>query len=144
MTRDTGLIYAAGFVRSATVGLVGVTLAIYLANVGFTTAQIGLLIGVGLAGASVATVIVGLRGDAWRRKRVLIARAALSTWGYIALTVFTRADALITLAFAGTWAGTAAPRRRSITRPSRGVPPKSSEPLTIVTLDVHCETNVTH
>jgi MFS family permease len=105
VTRDTGLICAAGFIRSATVGLVGVTLAIYLANVGFTTAQIGLLIGAGLAGASVATVVVSLRGDAWGRKRVLITLAALSTLGYIALTVFTRADALITLAFAGTLNG---------------------------------------
>jgi MFS family permease len=101
VTRDTGLIYAAGFVRSATVGLVGVTLAIYLANVGFTTARIGLLIGAGLAGASVATVVVSLRGDAWGRKRVLIALAALSTVGYIALTVFARPNALIPLAFAG-------------------------------------------
>ena len=44
--RDVLLIYAAGFVRSATVSLVGVTLAIHLADVGFSTTQIGLLIGV--------------------------------------------------------------------------------------------------
>jgi MFS family permease len=100
-SRDAALIYAAGFVRSATVGLVGVTLAIYLADVGFSTARIGLLIGAGLAGASLATVVVSLRGDAWGRKRVLIALAALSTLGYIALAASTRSDALIVLAFAG-------------------------------------------
>jgi hypothetical protein len=53
--RDALLIYAAGFVRSGTVSLVGVTLAIHLADVGFSTTQIGLLIGVGLAGSSLAT-----------------------------------------------------------------------------------------
>ena len=46
--RAAVVIYAAGFVRSATVSLVGVTLAIHLADVGFSTTQIGLLIGVGL------------------------------------------------------------------------------------------------
>ena len=58
--RDALLIYAAGFLRSATVSLVGVTLAIHLADVGFTATQIGLLIGVGLAGSSLATVMVSL------------------------------------------------------------------------------------
>ena len=66
-TRDARLIYAAGLVRSATVSLVGVTLAIHLAEVGFSATQIGLLIGVGLAGSSLATVIVSLRGDVWGR-----------------------------------------------------------------------------
>jgi hypothetical protein len=35
--RDALLNYAAGFLRSATVGLVGVTLAIHLADTGFST-----------------------------------------------------------------------------------------------------------
>ena len=59
--RDARLIYVAGFVRSATVSLVGVTVAIHLADVGFSATQIGLLIGVGLIGSSVATVVVSLR-----------------------------------------------------------------------------------
>ena len=89
--RDARLIYAAGFVRSATVSLVGVTLAIHLAEVGFSTTQIGLLIGVGLAGSSLATVIVSLRGDAWGRRRVLVGLALLSASGYLALAAFTNA-----------------------------------------------------
>jgi MFS family permease len=59
------------------------------------------LIGAGLAGASLATVVVSLRGDAWGRKRVLIALAALSALGYIALAVTTGPNAIIVLAFAG-------------------------------------------
>jgi MFS family permease len=101
VTRDAGLIYAAAFVRSATVSLVGVTLAIYLSSEGFSTTQIGLLIGVGLAGTSVATLVVGLHGDAWGRRRVFLAVTALTAIGYIALAVTTDPGALILVAFAG-------------------------------------------
>lgn len=45
--RDALLIYTAGFLRSAAVSLVGVTLAIHLADVVFSATQIGLLIGAG-------------------------------------------------------------------------------------------------
>jgi MFS family permease len=99
--RDARLIYVAGLVRSATVSLVGVTVAIHLADLGFSATQIGLLIGVGLAGSSIATVMVSLRGDAWGRKRVLVGLAVLSATGYVALAAFTDAAALVPLAFIG-------------------------------------------
>ena len=99
--RDARLIYAAGFMRSATVSLVGVTLAIHLADVGFSTTRIGLLIGVGLAGSSLATVIVSLRGDRWGRKRVLVGLGVLSAMGYVALAASTSAAVLVPLAFIG-------------------------------------------
>ena len=98
---DATLIYAAGFLRSATVSLVGVTLAIHLASLGFSVASIGLLIGIGLAGSSVATVIVSLRGDSWGRQRVLVALTMLTAMGYLALAAFTGAAALLPLAFLG-------------------------------------------
>ncbi len=99
--RDAWLIYVAGLVRSATVSLVGVTVAIHLADLGFSSTKIGLLIGVGLAGSSLATVIVSLRGDAWGRRRVLVGLAVLSAIGYVALAAFTDAAALLPLAFIG-------------------------------------------
>jgi MFS family permease len=95
------LINAAGFLRSATVSLVGVTLAVHLAEAGFSTTQIGLLIGFGLAGSSVATLIVSLGGDSWGRRRVLVALALSSAIGYFALAVFSDASALVPLAFVG-------------------------------------------
>ncbi|MGE0705718.1 MAG: MFS transporter [Vicinamibacterales bacterium] len=101
LERDVLLIYAAGFLRSATVSLVGVTLAIHLADVGFTATQIGLLIGVGLAGSSLATVMVSLRGALWGRRRILISLALMSAVGYLALAAFTSAAALVPLAFVG-------------------------------------------
>jgi MFS family permease len=80
---------------------VGVTLAIHLSDVGFSTTEIGLLIGVGLAGSSLATVVVSLRGDRWGRRRVLIGLALLSATGYLALAAFTGAAALAPFAFLG-------------------------------------------
>jgi MFS family permease len=99
--RDARLIYAAGFVRSATVGLVGVTLAIYLAQIGFSATAIGLLIGVGLAGSSLATVIVSVRADVWGRRPVLIGLTILSAVGYAALAATTTASALVPFVFVG-------------------------------------------
>ena len=99
--RDAQLLYATGFLRSAAVSLVGVTLAIHLAGVGFSTIQIGLLIGAGLAGSSLATLVVSLRGDVWGRRRVLIVLALLSATGYLALAMFATVGALIPLAFVG-------------------------------------------
>jgi MFS family permease len=99
--RDALLIYAAGLLRSAAVSLVGVTLAIHLADAGFTTTQIGLLIGIGLAGSSLATVLVSVRADVWGRRRVLVLLALLSAVGYLALATFTTAAALVPLAFVG-------------------------------------------
>ena len=99
--RDGPLIYAAGFIRSTTVGLVGVVLAIYLSQIGLSTAAIGVVIGSGLAGAAAATMLVGLRGDTFGRQRTLIAIAVLSALGYLAFAVSSRFAVLITVAFLG-------------------------------------------
>ena len=99
--RDALLIDVAAFVRSATVSLVGITLAIHLSAIGFSTTQIGLLIGAGLAGSSLATVIVSLRGDRWGRRRVLLSLAVFTAVGYIALAVSTNATSLVVFAFIG-------------------------------------------
>jgi MFS family permease len=98
---DASLIYIAAFLRSATVSLVGVTIAIHLANLGFSAARIGLLIGIGLAGSSLATVVVSLRGDSWGRRRVLVALTMLTAIGYLALAAFTDGAVLLPLAFIG-------------------------------------------
>ena len=101
INNDARLIYTAAFLRSATVSLVGVTLAIYLSGVGFSITQIGLLIGAGLAGSSLATVFVSLRGDAWGRRRVLIGLALLTAAGYAALAALTSPTLLMPVAFLG-------------------------------------------
>ena len=99
--RDAALIYAAAFLRSATVGLVGVVLAIYLSESGFSATLIGTVIGSGLAGAAVATLLVSVRGDAFGRRRTLIALAVLSAVGYVALAAASHLVVLMPAAFFG-------------------------------------------
>jgi MFS family permease len=100
-SRNAALIYVAGFVRSATVGLVGVVLAIYLSQTGLSTAAIGVVIGSGLAGAAVATLIVGFYSDTIGRRRTLMTIAILSALGYLAFAVSNSFPVLIAVAFFG-------------------------------------------
>lgn len=99
--RDAALIYVAAFIRSATVGVVGVVLAIYLSAIGLSATVIGVVIGSGLAGAAVATVIVSLRGDVFGRRRTLIALGILTAAGYVALGAAAHTVALLPVAFLG-------------------------------------------
>ena len=101
MLRDAALIYAAAFLRSATVGLVGVVLAIYLSEVGLSGAAIGVVIGSGLAGAAAATVLLGFRGDVFGRRRALIALTVLGALGYIGISWSSRFTVLLPIAFVG-------------------------------------------
>src|SRR5437899_2451690 len=101
LDRDAALIYAAGFLRSMTVGLVGVVLGIYLSEIGLSAAAIGIVIGSGLAGAAVATVVVGLRGDTFGRRRTLVALAVLSAAGYVTLSGSRHLAVLMSVAFFG-------------------------------------------
>jgi MFS family permease len=98
---DAQRIYAAGFARSVTVSLVGVTLAIHLASVGFSLAQIGALIGVGVLGSALATLLVSFNGDTWGRRRSLVGLTLLTIVGYLALAAFTATAVLVPLAFIG-------------------------------------------
>ncbi len=63
MNKDLLFINAAAFLRSVSVGLTGVIVGIYLFRNGFSSLDIGLVIGAGLAGAAAATVVVTLRAD---------------------------------------------------------------------------------
>jgi MFS family permease len=99
--RDAALIYAAAFLRSATVGLVGVVLAIYLSDAGLSAAAIGVVIGSGLAGAAAATMLLGFRGDVFGRRRALIALTVLAAIGYIGISWSSRFVVLLPVAFVG-------------------------------------------
>ena len=101
LPRSLSLIYAAGFLRSLGVGLLGVVLAVYLSRVGVSATGIGLVIGAGLLGACVATAAV-----AWGSVRIgyraslvtLSLLAALGGWALAALPSF---PLLLFLAFVG-------------------------------------------
>lgn len=101
MDKDGLSIGAAAAVRSAVVSLVGVTLAIHFARLGLSAAQIGLLIGVGVAGSATSTLLVSLWGDRWGRRRTLAVLALLTALGYAALAAFSELVPLAASAFVG-------------------------------------------
>ena len=99
LTRNLGLIYGAGFLRSASVGLLGVLLAVYLARTGFSATAIGFVLASGLVGNSVGTAFTSRYGESFGRKRLLITAAVLSSVGGIGLAFVHTPAALVPLAF---------------------------------------------
>src|SRR5258706_217748 len=101
MNKDLLLMNTSDFIRSVSVGLTGVVVGIYLFRNGFSSASIGLVIGAGLAGAAVATVVVTLQADHLGRRSTLFFLALLSSIAGIALAITPRFSLLLVLAFVG-------------------------------------------
>lgn len=90
---DRRLIFAGVFLRAAATGLTGVLVGVYLARLGHGPGTIGLIVGVGLAGATAATLLATARGDRIGRRRLLAALAAAS--GGFGLVVAAASDAWV-------------------------------------------------
>lgn len=99
VNRDLALIYSAAFLRSASIGLLGVVLAVYLSRTGFSATAIGFVLAAGLAGSAAATAATSRFGESFGRRRVLTVTALLSSLGGIALAFVHTPPALISLAF---------------------------------------------
>ena len=95
------LVCAAGALRAAAVSLVGILIAIHLASEGLTPAAIGLVIGCGIAGSAVATIVTGLWADQWGRRRTQVVIGVLSGAGYIAIAQVSAVLPLVAIAFVG-------------------------------------------
>ncbi|MGQ0834890.1 MAG: MFS transporter [Gammaproteobacteria bacterium] len=98
---DRRAIYLATFVRATATGFSGVLLAIYLAGIGFDAGAIGLLIGVGLAGATFAVGIVTFTGDRLGHRRWLILVTVLATIGALGVATGESFGVLAAAAFIG-------------------------------------------
>ena len=99
LSRNLAALYAAAFLRSASIGLLGVVLAVYLSRTGFSATAIGLVLAAGLAGSAAANALTGRYGEALGRRRALIGAAILSSAGGIGLSFVHTAYGLIPLAF---------------------------------------------
>jgi MFS family permease len=99
--RDLVLLYASAWVRSFSIGLLGVVLGVFLYREGFSSVTIGLVIAAGLAGAATGTVFVTLWADHLGRRRTLLALSLLTALGVVVLTFHPTAPLLVGLAFVG-------------------------------------------
>ncbi len=96
------------------VGMTGVALGIYLFRAGFSSFMIGLVIGAGLVGSALATIIVSFAADRFGRRRSLLLLSALSGLGGVALAMFASAPVLLLfLAFISMLNGTGTDRSAS-------------------------------
>lgn len=110
LSRPLLVIYAAGFLRSLGVGLLGVILGVYLARVGIGPTRIGLVIGAGLLGACAATAVVAWAGARIGYRTSLIVLSLLAAVGGAALAVLPTFPVLLLLVFIGMVNGMGADR----------------------------------
>jgi predicted MFS family arabinose efflux permease len=108
--RDLAMINVAGFLRSFGVGLMGVVLGIYLFREGLSSLAIGFVIAAGLAGSTVATIIVSLAADRFGRRRSLLVLSLLSAVSGVALARSPNLPLLGIMAFVGMLNGTGTDR----------------------------------
>ena len=101
MISDRRILYISAFLRALATGMMGVLLGIYLARMAFTAAQIGGVISSGLAGATLAALLVTLAGDRLGRRRLLFWLALLSAMGGVAAALLSSPLAIGIAAFVG-------------------------------------------
>lgn len=77
LSGDGRRLLAARVTRSFAYGFLAVALGSYLKELGYGGLEVGLVLTVALTAAAGSSIVVGLRGDAWGRRRVLMAYAAL-------------------------------------------------------------------
>ena len=100
-TADQSRILLAAMLRSLTVGMTGVLLAVYLSWINWDVRSVGLLVTAGLAGSAVATLLTSLLADRVGRRRTLVALAFLAALGAGALALVHRPGLLLVLSFFG-------------------------------------------
>ena len=102
---DRTLIYSAAFLRALATGMAGVLLGLTLARLGFSAAAIGAVLSAGLAGATLALVIVTWAGDRLGRRRCLVWLSLLGASGGIGAALVSGPLAMAAVAFVGTLNG---------------------------------------
>ncbi len=99
LSRDGWLLFATRFVRLFGYGLISVVLALYLEELGLSSANIGMLLSLTLVGDIVVSLVITTRADRVGRRRMLILGAALVTFGGL---LFAASDSFVVLLLAAT------------------------------------------
>jgi len=98
---DRHVILTATFLRALATGMMGVLLGLYLERLAYTPTEIGLVIGAGLAGATLSAAVVTFFGDALGRRRSLLILSFAAAVGGFALLVSVNLWAVCGVAFLG-------------------------------------------
>jgi len=98
---DRGLLYAAAFLRALATGMIGVLLGVYLAHLRLSAAEIGGVVGAGLAGGACASLVATVGGDRLGRRRFLAALALLGSAGGAAVACASTSVVMGMAAFLG-------------------------------------------
>ena len=101
MLTDRRILLLCAFLRAFATGLMGVLLGLYLARLHFNAGAIGVVIGVGLTGAALSSLVVTFVGDRLGRRRSLLVLTVLATAGGLALLWTTHLLAVCIAAFLG-------------------------------------------
>jgi MFS family permease len=97
--RNLALIYAAAWLRSFGIGLLGVVLGVFLSRRGLSPFAIGAVLAAGLAGAATATALVTFTSDRFGRRRTLFLLALLSALGAVGLIWDVQLSLLVAISF---------------------------------------------
>ena len=73
LRRDIAVLFASRSLRMFANGSAVLVLVLYLAALGFSGPQIGLLLALTLMGGTLMSLVLTTRADVWGRRRVLIA-----------------------------------------------------------------------
>jgi MFS family permease len=101
MGRDRGWLYFAVFVRSLATGMIGVLLGIYLSELKLGTDAIGVIVGIGLGGAALATLFATLYANVVGHRKTLLLISLASFAGAALLIFSTHFLVLAVAAFVG-------------------------------------------
>jgi len=95
------IVLACAGIRAAVIGCLGVVLGLYLAQLGMSPERIGLVIGSGLAGNALATMLVAWQAERFGRRTVLTSSALATAAGLVVIATVESFSVLVLAALAG-------------------------------------------
>ena len=98
---DRHVIFAGVFLRAMATSLTGVLVGIYLGRLGHSPSTIGLVVGLGLTGAALATAFATARGDRIGRRRFLVGLAIATGAGALIVANASHVMVIAAAAFFG-------------------------------------------
>ena len=95
------ILYTAAFLRALAIGLMAVLIALYCARLGFTSAQIGIVLSAALWGAAAATLLTMLAGNRYSERGLLVTLTGLPILGCALLLATDGFAVIVAAAFVG-------------------------------------------